>query len=254
MKGIYKFTNRINNKVYIGQSINLVARYNSHKRNYINSNLNSYNSLFYRALRKYGFDNFDYEILIASEKLTMDELNSLEQAYIKQYDAYLNGYNMNPGGNNTGSNYFISLDIILQIKNDLLNSPNLTLEEITKKYKISSTSIISSINSGKSYSFVGEFNYPIRSKEIIKKEYQGENNGRAIFSNDQVIYLREQYQYYILEELYKAYKNDISYSAFRKIIYGTSYPHLPIYKKHKNKWYLDGTCIDYPREVEQKDQ
>lgn len=51
MKGIYKFTNNITKKSYIGQSINLESRYNSHKRNYLNKNLSTYNSKFYRAIR-----------------------------------------------------------------------------------------------------------------------------------------------------------------------------------------------------------
>lgn len=67
MKGIYKFTNNITKKSYIGQSINLESRYNSHKRNYLNKNLSTYNSKFYRAIRKYGFENFTYEILSFSE-------------------------------------------------------------------------------------------------------------------------------------------------------------------------------------------
>ena len=54
MKGIYKFTNLINGEVYIGQSVNLEARYKAHLRNYNNVNHLSYTSLFYKALRKYG--------------------------------------------------------------------------------------------------------------------------------------------------------------------------------------------------------
>lgn len=46
MKGIYKFTNKINNKVYIGKSQNLLQRYQSHKRNYNNSKLQDYNTKF----------------------------------------------------------------------------------------------------------------------------------------------------------------------------------------------------------------
>ena len=47
MFGIYCFTNRINNKKYIGQSVNLEERYKSHLRNYNNPNNTSYSGKFY---------------------------------------------------------------------------------------------------------------------------------------------------------------------------------------------------------------
>lgn len=52
MQGIYKFTNKINNKAYIGKADNLEERFKSHKRNYNNDNLQDYNTKFYRALIK----------------------------------------------------------------------------------------------------------------------------------------------------------------------------------------------------------
>lgn len=74
--GIYKFTNLINNKSYIGQTIHLKTRYGEHKRNHLNINHVNYECLFYRALRKYGFENFTFEILeYCSEK----ELNKKEK-------------------------------------------------------------------------------------------------------------------------------------------------------------------------------
>lgn len=67
------------------------------------------NLYFYKAIRKYGISNFYYEILFQDENLTVDELNLLEQEYIKKYDSFgKNGYSMNPGGDNTGCNYFYS--------------------------------------------------------------------------------------------------------------------------------------------------
>lgn len=57
MEGIvYKFVNKLNGKVYIGQTTNWYYRYNAHK----NSNSNS---LFHKAIREDGFENFYYEIL-----------------------------------------------------------------------------------------------------------------------------------------------------------------------------------------------
>ena len=65
MIGIYKFTNKINGHSYIGQSIDIEKRKKTHlQRAYCNTSSNKeYNKAFYRAIRKYGWDNFDFEIL-----------------------------------------------------------------------------------------------------------------------------------------------------------------------------------------------
>jgi group I intron endonuclease len=57
MTGIYKITNKINGKVYIGQSINIERRWKEHisdKRK---------NSLIHLAIEKYGEKNFNFEII-----------------------------------------------------------------------------------------------------------------------------------------------------------------------------------------------
>lgn len=65
MIGVYKFTNKINGKAYIGQSVDIFQRVKDHEhRAFINYPSNrEYNKSFYRALRKYGMENFDFEIL-----------------------------------------------------------------------------------------------------------------------------------------------------------------------------------------------
>lgn len=97
---IYCFTNKINNKKYIGQTINPNQRYNAHKSNYQNSNNQEYNSLLHRAFRKYGFENFDYEIL-SKDIDDIELLNQLEIFYIKKFNTKApNGYNVESGGKN----------------------------------------------------------------------------------------------------------------------------------------------------------
>ena len=97
---IYCFTNKINNKKYIGQTINPKQRYNAHKSNYQNSNNQEYNSLLHRAFRKYGFENFDYEIL-SKDIDDIDLLNKLEIFYITKFNTKVpNGYNVESGGKN----------------------------------------------------------------------------------------------------------------------------------------------------------
>lgn len=98
---IYCFTNKVNNKQYIGQTINSTnERYNNHKSNYQNENSKEYNSLLHKAFRKYGFENFKYEI-IAKDIDDIDILNLLEIYYIEKYDTLMpKGYNIEKGGKN----------------------------------------------------------------------------------------------------------------------------------------------------------
>ena len=94
---IYKFTNRINDKVYIGQTSNLQTRLNSHKSKALNTK-----NKFYNAVRKYGWENFELSILSTITANTKEELSALldklEIEYIKQYNSYKSGYNSTLGG------------------------------------------------------------------------------------------------------------------------------------------------------------
>jgi group I intron endonuclease len=97
MIGIYKFTNKINNKSYIGQSVNIANRVQDHfYRAFYNYHTNrEYDKAFYRALRKYGKENFNFEIL---EECSKEDLNEREKYWIKYYNSYENGYNETIGG------------------------------------------------------------------------------------------------------------------------------------------------------------
>lgn len=86
--GIYKITNISNNQCYIGQSINIEKRWKDHQRA-----LDNY--AIHKALRKYGIQNFTFEII---ELCKAEELNTKEQYWIKYYNSYINGYNETPGG------------------------------------------------------------------------------------------------------------------------------------------------------------
>lgn len=106
MIGIYKYTNNINHKVYIGQSINLEQRKSGHKSAAFNPNASDYNSQFHQAIRKYGWENFSYEVIaeISNEEYSQKMLDDLEKYFIKYYDSYKNGYNATEGGNEVGNN------------------------------------------------------------------------------------------------------------------------------------------------------
>ena len=102
--GIYKFTNIINGHSYIGQSVNIEKRKKEHLRSAYNQNLPSYNYHFYQAIRKYGIENFSFQILETLDIIDKNEMNKLEIYYIDKYDAFKTGYNMTSGGDSSEQN------------------------------------------------------------------------------------------------------------------------------------------------------
>ena len=96
MPYIYKITNRINNKVYIGKTITSVSeRFSKHKYDAVNKLDNSY---IHNAMRKYGIDNFSIDII---EECEESKIYEQERFWIKFYHSYENpskGYNLTPGG------------------------------------------------------------------------------------------------------------------------------------------------------------
>lgn len=85
---IYKITNKLNNKVYIGQTRRpLTERLWEHKNN------KRYRSLISLAINKYGINNFIIEIIAQCENIK--ELNLAETHYISQYKCLApKGYNL----------------------------------------------------------------------------------------------------------------------------------------------------------------
>lgn len=91
---IYKVTNKINNKIYIGQTTQLLKdRIRGHKNEAFNSN--SKKCPFHQAIVKYGIDNFEIEEI---EEVDNKLLNEREIYWIDYYDSYYNGYNATLGG------------------------------------------------------------------------------------------------------------------------------------------------------------
>ena len=243
MKGIYCIRNKVDGKAYVGQSMSIENRVEEHRYRYNRKHSNSYDSLLYRAMRKYGLESFEFFILESSEYFTRDDLNKLEVHYVEELDTFgPNGYNMNRGGRYTSGKKLFDEKDILKIKEEL-EKDLLSLSEIAEKYSCS-IGIISLINSGASWNWVGDYNYPIKDTSPGRP---GEKNPNSIASDEDVIRLRERFTKETLEEIYQDMEVPLSRSALKKILYGHSFRHLPVYKKRKKKWFLDETCIDYPR-------
>lgn len=106
MIGIYSFKNKINGKRYVGQSIQLEERTQKyHKNDPFNINNGCYNTKFYQAIRKYGYNNFEIEIL---EECSISDLDEKEIYWIEFYNTYKEGYNSTMGGQSTNYDILFS--------------------------------------------------------------------------------------------------------------------------------------------------
>lgn len=97
MIGIYKITNKINGNCYIGLSVNIKRRWKDHLRRYRDNSNKEYDKVLYKAFRKYGIENFSFEVL---EECEVEELKEKEKYWINYYNSYKKGYNATPGGDN----------------------------------------------------------------------------------------------------------------------------------------------------------
>ena len=121
---IYKITNTINDKIYIGQTCTSIQyRWYGHKKDALSYRRNGH---LQNAIRKYGFENFNIEEI---EECDSDKLNEREMYWIKYYDSYNNGYNSNIGGD--GLHKYNEKEIYK------LWDEGLTFKEIKEKLKIS---------------------------------------------------------------------------------------------------------------------
>lgn len=91
--GIYCITNVVNNKKYIGYSIDITRRWETHKRDLRNNKHE--NSHLQHSYNKYGADAFEYSII---EECEQENLKIREKYWIAFYDLKNSGYNMSEGG------------------------------------------------------------------------------------------------------------------------------------------------------------
>lgn len=89
---IYKCTNKVDNKIYIGCTRNFTSRVRQHLKASLKEN-----KVFHEAIQKHGVCSFTWEILELAEYA--DDAFELEKKYIEEYGSmYPNGYNLTSGG------------------------------------------------------------------------------------------------------------------------------------------------------------
>lgn len=231
MVGIYKITNKLNNKVYIGQSNNLERRRREHfdwnlsKRQYIDE-----------IISDIGAENFDYEVI---EYCSITELDEKEKYWISFYNSFYEGYNKTKGG-----------------AGDFYGNPKLTIEEV----KYIRRAYANKENRAEVYKlFEDKITYPgfchvwdgSRWTEIMPEVYteenkkyhqevarfkKGEKHPNALLTDEEVIKIRTRYQKETANQIWEDYKDKYSLGSFKQILTGIKYSHLPIYKKVERRW------------------
>ena len=166
---IYKATCVVTNQCYIGFDSNWPNRKKSHKRESQKDN----NIKFYNAIKKYGWDNFEWEVIYqAKESLSNKDSHTfrvMESHFINQYDSIKNGYNIAPGG--------ISGPVLLGEANGMYGKTH------SDKVKKESAERAKKRFTGKSYEElygVEKANElkKIRSEQFKKNDQSGRNNSR----------------------------------------------------------------------------
>lgn len=110
MAYIYKITNLVNNKVYIGETIcEIRVRWNQHKSTSFNPNSHAYNYHIHCSIRKYGIENFKIEEI---EQCLDEERFKRETCYILLYESYKpeKGYNYSVEGE--GPTLYLTQDFL----------------------------------------------------------------------------------------------------------------------------------------------
>lgn len=221
MIGIYKITNKTNNKCYIGQSTNIERRWQEHL-----AKIPTGTEILYQAFRKYGHTNFTFEVL---EECSADLLDQREVYWSIQYNSLVpNGYNMVECGSSSYGEYNqnskYTTEQIYYIRKSVytdLKTPEQVLDEV-KDWGM-----------GRSYFYLllhGDFRTEEGSgAELIHSLHSvGEANSRTQLTNTEVLSIRQ--RVHIDKEtqlsVFQDFKDRISFQAFTKIVSGETWQNV----------------------------
>lgn len=233
MIGIYKITNNINGKIYIGQSNNIQRRFLEHKNRGATSRIP-----VDIAIQKYGKENFSFEVI---EECTIEQLNQKEMYWISYFNSVENGYNCSVGGDqqsieSNNGRAILTEDEVKIIRTAYNNHERRkdVYEQFKDKIAFSS---FARIWDGTSWTHIMPEVLTENNKKYYSKEAtNGEKSPNAKLTDKEVINIRERYISENARAIYKDYENRCSYNTLQQILWGRTYKHLPIYKKKEKKW------------------
>ena len=215
---IYKITNKINGKSYIGKTNDIVRRWKEHRYGHGGT------SILSKAFAKYGLDNFEFSIICEHDYHTKEEMNKklseLEVYYIGVYNTFKKGYNATIGGDGI-SFYSHSQETIEKIKES--NRGKKASE--AKKQKISAAKLGQHHSSETKEKISSAYGYIWRYKK--EKDYplhiDVSNNARAQFYKAVLQFSKEGNLIATYDSILKAsLATDIKRRAISNCLYGWS--------------------------------
>lgn len=247
---VYKITNKVNQKVYIGVTRNKLQQRWIRHLNDCNCGKDYY---LYRAMRKYGIINFSIEVIDTTDSL--EKLAELEKHYIKTYNSLDPNFGYNSIEGNYGRDYItsgkskITKKDIYFIRNKYKEGKLRCIECYKMFYsEILSYSGFQKIWEGTSWQHIMPEVYTKENIELHKKQlgHKGENNINSLLTDNEILEIRKYYVNHTRQECFDKFGINVytSKQAFFNILSRRCFKHLPCYLKNKKQWYLYENVID----------
>lgn len=233
MMGIYMVINLITEEKYIGQSKNIEQR--------VRKYLSSTDTLLGKAIQEYGKENFLFLVL---EECNEDKLDEREDFYIVHYKSNIPrfGYNILRGGQHINKygelniNSKLTENEVYEIREAYKN--HCPKYQVYEKYKNKITkSYFSNIWEGYSWKNTHMDVYTEENLNYYKYETsRGENSKFSIFTNEEVLEMRNRYVNESAKSIYESVKDRCKFETLQMILWGRYYNNIPIYDKKNKKW------------------
>ena len=224
MIGIYKYTNKINGKSYIGLSNDIQRRQWEHQT-LANQQDTSH---FHRALCKYGMENFVFEVLETFETEDRELLGKREQYWIQYYNTYAEGYNETLGGDITQGKPKLTKQDVIDIRTRYANLERCMIVYEDYKDRIGRSGV-NKIWKGETWKSIMPEVYTEERKlyHRMPTGNSGTYNGRAILTESQVLEIRTRYKNgESFEEIYKDYPNTLTPGSFKRLLQGHTWKNI----------------------------
>lgn len=227
MIGIYKFTNKINNKIYIGLSNDIERRYREHINNAI---LGKDHVYLHEEIKKYGIDNFTFEVVETFDINDRDLLAEREKYWISYYDSYYNGYNNTTGGDLSNGRPKLTSEDVINIRTRYANRERCMVVYQDYANRINRTGF-NKIWKGETWKYIMPEVYTPENREYHKQHTgnPGAYNGRAKVTIDDVKSIKKRKQLgESAKSIWQDYKTKLTYTAFSDIYHGYSWKNINI--------------------------